>query len=435
MLIPTPRLLILAGVFIVLSLVVALLPALLIVYVVLLIISLLMISIDALQLLRCPAPEVTRTLSGSLPVGLLHTVNLHIANITTQPQKVAFHDHYPAGLQVFNAQQHMTLQEKQWLLTQYQIKPIQRGDLHFKRVELRLYSRIGFWCARRFAGSEQVVHVYPNFTALTQLALLATDNRLSQIGILQRRRRGEGLDFRQLREYREGDTPRQIDWKATARHRRVISREYQDERDQQIVLLVDCGRRMQAKDGDLSHFDQVLNAALLLSFVALRQGDAVGLQTMSGVDRWLAPKKSQAMINRLLEHTYNLEPTFATSDYYSAAVSLMTRLRKRALVVVLSNLRDEDDSTLTPALTLLQTRHLVLFASLKERVLSDSLQEPIDTLDDALTHAASAEYLQRRHQIFQQLNHRGILSLDIEPDRLPMALVNRYLDVKRSGRL
>ena len=95
--------------------------------------------------------------------------------------------------------------------------------------------------------------------------------------MLQRRRRGEGLEFHQLREYREGDSQRQIDWKATSRSGQLISREYQDERDQQIMLLIDCGRRMRAQDDELSHFDHVLNAALLLAYVGLRQGDAVGL--------------------------------------------------------------------------------------------------------------------------------------------------------------
>jgi uncharacterized protein (DUF58 family) len=317
----------------------------------------------------------------------------------------------------------------------YSVRPVQRGELGFGLVETRLTSRAGLWHVRRWIGEPGATRVYPNFAALTRFALLATDNRLSQIGVLQRRRRGEGLDFHQLREYREGDAQRQIDWKATSRTRRLVSREYQDERDQQVMLMIDCGRRMNAQDDALAHFDHVLNAALLLAYVSLRQGDAVGFQTMSGDARWLAPRKSGATVNLILNRVYDLQPTLHTTDYYSAAVELMKRLRKRALVVMLSNLRDEDDDTLAPALRLLQGRHLVLFASLRESILSRALVARADTFDRAVTHAATAEYLQKRELAFKRLERGGAVCLDVEPEHLPIALVNRYIDIKRSGRL
>ncbi len=192
---------------------------------------------------------------------------------------------------------------------------------------------------------------------------------------------------------------------------------------------------MAAHDGALSHFDHVLNAALLLAYVALRQGDAVGFLTMSGTQRWLAPRKSAATINLILNSVYDLEPSLATTDYYVAAVELMKRIRKRALVVVLSNMRDEDDDTLSPALALLQSRHLVLFASLREQILSRALAARVDTFDRALTHAATAEYLARRELAFRRIERGGAMALDVEPQELPLALVNRYLDIKRAGRL
>ena len=102
------------------------------------------------------------------------------------------------------------------------------------------------------------------------------------VGAHLRRRRGEGTEFQQLREYRLGDSLRQIDWKATQRARKLISRDYQDERNQQVMLLVDTGRRMLARDDGLSHFDHVLNAALLVAYIALRQGDVVGLLAAAG---------------------------------------------------------------------------------------------------------------------------------------------------------
>ncbi len=392
-------------------------------------------ALDAWRAWRMPTPVVARALPGSLPLGVGHDVALRFTNKSSSPLGLTAHDHAPAEAEIDGQPQAILLPPHGWAQMHYRLRPMQRGDLRFGRVEIRLVSPLRLWEAQRMAGEEQVVRVFPNFSALTRFALLATDNRLSQIGVLQRRRRGEGMDFHQLRDYREGDVPRQIDWKASSRMPRLVSREYQDERDQQVVLMLDCGRRMAARDDALSHFDHVVNAALLLAYVSLRQGDAVGLLTMSGEKRWMAPKKSRSAINLLLDRVYDLQPTLAATDYYQAAVDLMKRTRKRALVVMLSNLRDEDDESLAPALQLLQTRHLVLFASLRENILSRALGARVDTFERALTHAATADYLRSRELAFRKLEHRGAVCVDVEPEGLPMALVNRYSDIKREGRL
>src|SRR4030095_9059656 len=162
-------------------------------------------------------------------------------------------------------------------------------------------------------------------------------------------RRGTGLASPQLRDYHEGDTLRQVDWKATSRRGRLIAREYEDERDQQIVFLLACGRRLIARAAALSHFDEVLNAVLLLAFVALRGGDAAGLMTFAdATQRFVPPRKGRDTINAFLNTLYTAQPTTRPPDYYNAAVELSRRLKRRSLVVVVSNLRDEDEETLAP---------------------------------------------------------------------------------------
>jgi uncharacterized protein (DUF58 family) len=192
---------------------------------------------------------------------------------------------------------------------------------------------------------------------------------------------------------------------------------------------------MRAKDDECSHFDHALDATLLLAYVGLRQGDSVGLMTMSGAERFLAPHRSRETVSRILNAVYDLQPGMMTTDYYQAAVALGRRVRKRALVVVLSNLRDEDDDTLLPALRLLQKRHLVLFASLREKVLDDALLLPVNDFETALTHAAAVDYRLQRDSAFRRLKLGNVVCLDVPPQRLAVALVNQYLEVKRSGRL
>jgi uncharacterized protein (DUF58 family) len=435
MLIPSRRLLWLAAALAAFGLVASVFPELRNVWIAAAALLLVLGAVDAAAAWQIRAPDAKRILPGSLPLGVVHEVVLRLANQGPAPVTCEVHDHYPAGTEVRGMPQRAAVPARGWAEIRYSLRPVTRGELAFGRAEARLDSRAGLWQVRRRLGEATATRVYPNFAALTRFALLATDNRLSQLGVLQRRRRGEGLDFHQLREYREGDSQRSVDWKATSRMRRLISREYQDERDQQVMLLIDCGRRMAAQDDELAHFDYVLNAALLLAYVSLRQGDAVGFLAMADDPRWFAPRKSAATVSLILNRLYDLHPTLKTTDYYSAALELMKRLRKRALVVILSNLRDEDDDTLAPALRLLQSRHLVLFASLREAILSRALAARVDNFDRALTHAATAEYLQRRELAFRRLERGGAACLDVEPAELPIALVNRYIDIKRSGRL
>jgi uncharacterized protein (DUF58 family) len=435
MLIPSRRLLTLAGILATAGVAVSFVPVSAPLWISALVILAGVAAFDAFATLRIEVPSVRRVIPGSLPLGVAHDVRLRIANAGRRALKLRVHDHHPAAAQVDGQPQAASVPAGGWAELKYRLRPVERGDAAFGLTELRIASPLALWWIGREAGEAQTVRVYPDFSEMTRFALLAIDNRLSQIGVLQRRRRGEGLDFHQLREYREGDAQRQIDWKATTRMGRLISREYQDERDQQVVLLLDCGRRMAARDDDLSHFDQAVNAALLVAYVSLRQGDAVGLMTMSGISRWMAPRKSRATINSILNRVYDLQPTIASTDYHAAALELMQRLRKRALVVVLSNLRDEDDDTIAPALRLLQTRHLVLFASLREAILTRALAARVDTFDRAVTHAATADYLRNRELMFRRLERHGSICLDVEPAELPIALVNRYIEVKRSGRL
>ena len=391
--------------------------------------------VDALMALRLPAPELARRVPHALALGVRTEVSLRILNRAKRPIRLEIHDHHPASLEAEGLPRAVALAAGGWTELRYLVRAIARGEARFGRAEARLASPLALWQVTRRAGEEAPVRVYPNFQALARYTLLATDNRLSQIGVLQVRRRGEGTEFHQLREYRQGDPQRAIDWKATARTGRLIAREYEEDKDQRVLVVIDCGRRMASKDAALSHFDHTLNAALLLGHVALRQGDAVGMLTMGGVQRYLEPRKSVAAVHAMLNQAYDLEPTLAVPDYDLAAREVMRHMRRRALVILLTNLRDEDDETLLPALRLLATRHLVVLASLREAVLGRALSARVDSFDRALTHAAAADYLALRERVFRRISAAGVMTLDVEPERLPIALVNRYLELKREGRL
>ncbi|MEZ5537788.1 MAG: DUF58 domain-containing protein [Thiolinea sp.] len=398
--------------------------------------TLLLLAFDALLALRKLPLRIERHLPESLSLGVTAAIRMTTHNEGRRALRIQLYDHSPASFAVQGMPVDIHLRAGEHAETVYSARPLRRGLMQFNKVQLRVLSPLGLWWRDQKQEVNSEVRVYPNFAAIAQYALLATDNHLSHLGIMKRRRRGEGQDFHQLREYRVGDSLRQIDWKASARMQKPVAREYQDERDQEIIFLLDCSHRMLAKDDDLSHFDHTLNAILLLSHVALKQGDAVGLGTFGGTEqRWLPPRKGQHSLNQMLNALYDLQASHLAPDYTQAATELLVRQKKRALIIVLSNLRDEDTDELLPALHLLRKRHLLLFASMREQALDQQLEAPVDNLEDALQFAATEQYLAMRQQTLEKIRASGVLSLDVPPAQLSTGLINSYLDIKRSGML
>lgn len=391
--------------------------------------------VDWLWLRQWRRIQFMREVNGNLPINSWSTVKLKLRHQHSSPIKMELFDHHPSNFEVRGQPHTLVLPSKHQAEAEYKVKPLQRGDDRFTGIDLLLHSPLRLWRRKLFIEQEQAVKVYPNFAEIAHYALLATDNRLSQMGVRRRQRRGEGQDFHQLREYRLGDSLKQVDWKATSRQRKIISREYQDERDQQIVFLVDCGRRMRHMEEGQAHLDQALNAMLLLAYVGIRQGDAAGFLSFAGTEKWSPPQKGAHIVNHLLGQAYDLQSTLEPADYISAAQKLLTLQRKRSLVVIMTNTRDEDQQDLQQAIRLLARKHLVVLADLQEPGLKDSLGEaPVD-LDSALQFHGVLDYLQRRKLGHDALSHAGAICLDTTAKELPVRLVNQYLDIKQSGRL
>jgi len=323
---------------------------------------------------------------------------------------------------------------------EFEMTPTERGLKRFESGQILLRSSLGLLDWNLRIGISESRRVFPNFEHQAAFAWLAGERRLSEMGIKPVRRRGAGTDFDQLVEYRAGDPIRHIDWKATLTHHRPITRKFQDDRDQRVMFLLDCGRRMRADDTQhgigATHFDQALNALMLLAFVALKFGDAVGAMTFGtpeGLTKRYAPRKGRQSINALMAELGDVEPTPTFSDYARSAADLINRQRKRALVVLITNCRDEDAPELASALTLLRSRHLVVLANLREQIVGRIERQPLATAESALEVAAALEYELQRGEMLRRFSIGGALTIDCEPQRLGVELVNRYTALKRAG--
>ena len=393
------------------------------------------LCVDAMLAWFLPKPLVERMLPGRFAVGEPCDVILSICNPGKMRVSLEVFDGIPSGSDAPAMPWSGVVPAGERARVAHPVRMVTRGEAVFGRIHILRSSPLGLWLRRSLHGGDDTCKVYPNYEPVVRFALLSMQHRQEQMGIVRKSRAGTSRDFHQLREYQEGDALAQIDWKATSRRQTLISRDFQEQRNQSVVFLMDTGRRMRAMDGDLTQFDHCLNAMLLLSYVALKQGDHVGVQSFGGTNRWLPPVKGSHAMPLLLNHLYDYQTTAQPSDFAEAAERLMTRQRRRSLVVLLTNLRGEDGKEIVPALRMLRERHLVLLASLREQTIEEARIRPVGDFEAALRFTAAERYGDERRAVLVGVQAHGVLTLDSTASNLPVALANRYLDIKAAGRL
>jgi uncharacterized protein (DUF58 family) len=391
--------------------------------------------VDALVTAADRRLVVVRRLPGRFALGEPGEVLLEMTNPGRRALRVAVFDGIPPGAVAPAMPWLGELAPGAEVRVFHPVRLLERGEETFGQVQVRRRSLVGLWDFKSLHPGAETVRVYPNYEPVVRMALLAMQHRDSPLGIVRRARAGTSREFHQLRDYRDGDPLAQIDWNATSRRQQLISRDYQEQRNQAVVFLLDTGRRMRAMDGPLPQFDHALNAILLVSHVALKQGDQVAVKSFGGEDRWLPPVKGGHAMPVLLNHLYDYQTTASPSDFAWAVEQLMARQRRRALVILLTNLRGEDGKELVPALQVLRSKHLVLLASLRERTVDEAVTQPVATLPHALKYLAADRYVNERREILAGLAAGGVLTLDATAQELAIALANRYLDIKAAGRL
>lgn len=390
---------------------------------------------DAITLPRRGRITGQRSLPGRFALGVASPVTLTVTHSARRTLTMELFDGIPTAAQAEGLPHRITIPPGEFAAISYEARFLRRGQYAFSPAHLLVGSALGLWRRLHFIAGEDQIRAYPNYEPVVRFTMLAMANRVEQMGIIKRRRMGASLDFHQLRDYQDGDVLSRIDWKATSRRSSLVSRDFEETRNQTILLVPDCGRRMRALDGGLSQFDHCLNAMLLIAFIALRQGDEVGVVGFGGVRRWLPPVKGAHSMPKLLNHLYNYETSGEPSDFIEAAERVMTLQRRRALVILLTNLRSEDGATLVAAAAAMQRRHLLLAATLREQELDQRAAAPIDHLHDALQYGALTHYFGERRQLLESLRARRILTVDESAQMLPVALANKYLDIKAGGLL
>lgn len=390
---------------------------------------------DGLKRLPNDQMRFSRKLPNSFALNRPQSVRLELSNYSGRELQITISDAVPPNFHgaVFPLSQSIGIDKKG--LFEYAVVPKSRGLAIFEPAYVLIESNYGLWQFIHRLGEHDEIKVYPDFSAVTNSSIFGVEQAMRNMGAHIAKRKGSGLEFNQLREFREGDTLKQIDWKATAKLGSPISREFQEEKDQNVVFLLDCSRRMRAMEKNLSYFDYALNALLMSSYIALDKGDAVGVMTFSGEPSWLPPIKGKASINTLLNHLYALNTSTQSSDYVTAAENLLLKHRKRSLVIMLTNVRDEDKEDLQKAVEIISQQHLVMVVALQERLLERVDELPAEEISDAMLYSGTKHFELNRKKMLALLKARGVSVVDATHKNIHVQLVTEYLRLKRYGRI
>jgi len=362
------------------------------------------------------------------------TIGLVLVNRSRRHGRIALVDDAPAAFDQHEALPDAEMGPGEALSWRYAVRPGERGLHRFGALHCRAAGPWGL-VARAFRlPAETEVRVYPRFLGVDRYDLLARISEREEAVRMPRLARGEGHDFESLRPYLPGEDPRRIDWKTSAKRGTLISRNLQVERGQQVAVLIDAGRLMKEKIGPYPRLEHAMNAAVMLSYVAQKRGDSVALASFSNrLESFMPPIKGAAVMANALEALCRVQARDAASDYWNVVAHLMSRLKKRSLIVMLTDVLDPAGAAgLTANLARAARKHLVLCVAFVEKAVYRMAESAPADLDGAYHKAAAAHFSLQRRLALEAMRRCGIHILETPPERMSVQLVRRYLELRKA---
>ena len=388
---------------------------------------------------RLPAGvRISREFAGRFAVGAETEVRIHIQNATTRALSLIVKDEYPPQMRLEGLRQaslRVNAQNSATLV--YGLRSPKRGRFEFGQTVVRFPSRWTLaWCETK-VGQPSIVKVYPNMRRAREAELKALGARSLVAAHRKTSWRGEGREFESLRDYVRGDELRHISWTATARRGKLTTRQYQIERDQNILIALDAGRLMTARIEQETKLDSAVHAALALMSAAARAGDNAGLMVFGRkIKSYLPPSRGRDHMDAALETLYSVEPEMIEPSYARALEFVAANCKRRSLVVVLTDLVDQEGSKeLLTSLRLLRPRHLPLVVTIADRDLKAVVSSAPATAKDLFTQSVAEEIIHHREAALRLVEAQGGLALDVTAAALAPSLLEKYLQVKERGLL
>jgi uncharacterized protein (DUF58 family) len=381
---------------------------------------------------------IERHFGGRFAVGAETEVRIEIANHTPRDITLIPKDEYPPQMKLSGAREaRLDIEAQTSAALVYRLTPPKRGRFEFGLIAVRYLSRWRLTWRQDRIGQPVAVKVYPNMRRAREAELKALGARSFVAARRRSQWRGEGRDFESLRDYVRGDEMRHISWTATARRGKLVTRQYQMERDQTILIALDAGRLMTARIENETKLDSAVHAALALMSAAARAGDNAGLLVFGRrIKTYLPPKRGAEHLDAALEALHAIEPEMIEPSYSRAFEFVSANSRRRSLVVVLTDLVDEEGSReLLSSLKLLRPRHLPLVVTIADRDLKAVVRESPENESEMFTQSVAEEIMHLREAALRLVESQGGLALDVTAAVLAPKLLETYLRVKERGML
>lgn len=353
------------------------------------------------------------------------------------PLAIRVLDELPPQLQERGLDLHTEIAAGGTAQLRYVVRPLTRGVYAFGAINVLVRTRLGL-AERRYKQEQgRQIAVYPSYIHLRKYELMAEADPFSAAGVRKVRRSAQRSEFEQIRDYIPGDDRRTVNWKATARRAKLMVNQYQDEKAQQIVSLIDTGRTMKMPFGGLTLLDRAINAALVLSDIALKKDDKAGVITYSNtVHSVLPPAREMGWMHRILEQLYAQTTDFAETDMEALYVRVRRVLPQRSLLVVYTNYESLNAMRRQlPFLRMLSRAHLVAVVIFRNTELDQLLQHPDRSTMDVYIKAITTKFIHEKELIAKELERHGVLTILTAPDQLSTSVLNKYLEVKARGML
>ncbi len=316
----------------------------------------------------------------------------------------------------------------------YRLVLRRRGDLEIGDIHLRSLGPLGLGWRKETIPARHRLRVLPGVQELRRERLPGLRPSLAVMGLRRTRRRGEGMEFESLREYQRGDDPRTVDWKASARRTQLLVRNYQVERNQTVVLAIDAGRLMREWIGDRERLDFALTAAFLLAERARLYGDRVGVIVFDEVVRTVIPA-GRVRLSDLADTFAKVESRLVEPNYPMAFATLKRTFRKRALVVLMSDVIDVSASrALVDGLVSSVTRHLPVVVALRNPDVERVASTPMGPASP-YRRAAAESLIEARERALQTMRRSGVHTVDVLPGDAAGASLDKYVEIKKRGLL
>lgn len=378
---------------------------------------------------------VERRMDTVLSVRAKNSINLTLSNEGKVLLRGRFRDELPESFTVTDNEFEFEIPSGGQLEHGYVARPTERGELEMPGSFVRLLAPFGLCEIQYRLGNEEHIRVFPNVKRVAEFDLLNRRGRLSLMGVRRTRYRGLGTEFESMREYTEGDDYRRIDWKTTAKKGKFVVKDYELERNQAVILCIDLGRHMMATVGETTKLDHILDASLMLMHAAERAGDQIGLLVYAeNVVRYVPPRRGRSQVVVLLDAIHNLRARPVESDIVSALAFLASRWKRRALVVMFTDVENPVHAEmLVKAIQPLRYRHLWFVTRVLDPRLDELSAQPIKSRRDFFQRAALSWYFKERNAARDIMSQLRIESIESEPEGLWQALVGAYVDAKQKA--